>query len=149
MPIRFRRTFKIFPGVKINVSKGGISVTAGVRGAKLNFSRHGVRQTLGLPGSGLSETSYLFKNDSKSDKERDEDNDNDNERLRSREKESERADHEREEEEEGREVGCFPAGCLVLLAVAAGLAYYFGLIPSNFMSDIMLQITQWLRSVGL
>jgi Protein of unknown function (DUF4236) len=84
MPIRFRRTFKIFPGVKINVSKGGISVTAGVRGAKLNFSRHGVRQTLGLPGSGLSETSYLFKNDSKSDQERDKDNDND--RVRERER---------------------------------------------------------------
>jgi hypothetical protein len=146
MPIRFRRTFKIFPGVKINVSKGGISVTAGVRGAKLNFSKHGVRQTIGLPGSGLSETSYLFKNDSKSDKEKDKDNDKD------REKESERTDADHEEEE-GGEVGCFPASCLMLLAFAAVVAYFIadsrGLIPDNFMSDIMLKITQWLRSVGL
>src|SRR5512134_201145 len=62
MPVRFRRTFTLLPGVKVNVSKGGMSLTVGRRGFHLNFSKHGVRQTTGLPGSGISHTSYLFKN---------------------------------------------------------------------------------------
>ena len=45
MPFRFRRTFHIFPGVKVNMSKGGISFTVGAKGYHLNFSRRGVRQT--------------------------------------------------------------------------------------------------------
>jgi hypothetical protein len=63
MPIRFRKSFTIFPGVKVNVSKGGTSLTVGKRGFHLNFSRRGVKQTVGLPGSGISESSYLFKNE--------------------------------------------------------------------------------------
>ena len=144
MPIRFRKSFKIFPGVKINVSRGGISVSVGRPGATLNFSKRGVRQTIGLPGSGVSETSYLFKKDSNSEKEKDEDKDKD----RDREKESEDADRE-----EGGEVGCFPASCLMLLAFAGVVAYFVassrGMIPANFMSDLLLQVTQWLRSIGL
>ena len=145
MPIRFRKSFKVFPGVKINVSRGGISVSVGRPGATLNFSKRGVRQTIGLPGSGVSETSYLFKKDSKSEKEKDEDNDKD----KDREKELEDADRE----EAGGEVGCFPASCLMLLALAGVVAYFVadsrGLIPENFMSDLLLQVTQWLRSIGL
>jgi hypothetical protein len=63
MPVRFRRTFTLFPGVKVNVSKGGMSITVGRKGFHLNFSKRGVRQTVGLPGSGISQTSYLYKND--------------------------------------------------------------------------------------
>src|SRR5919108_3832842 len=70
MPVRFRRTFTIFPGVKVNVSKGGMSITVGRKGFHLNFSKHGVRQTTGLPGSGISHTSYLYKNDDE-DEEKD------------------------------------------------------------------------------
>ena len=35
----------------------------GKRGFHLNFSKRGVKQTVGLPGSGISQTSYLHKND--------------------------------------------------------------------------------------
>ena len=63
MPVRFRKTFTLFPGVRANLSKGGISFSVGRKGFTLNFSKHGVRQTTGLPGSGLSHTSYLFKNE--------------------------------------------------------------------------------------
>lgn len=63
MPVRFRRTYTLFPGVKVNVSKGGMSITVGTKGFHLNFSKQGVRQTTGLAGSGISHTSYLFKND--------------------------------------------------------------------------------------
>ena len=143
MPIRFRKSFKIFPGVKVNFSKGGVSVSVGKPGATLNFSKHGVRQTIGLPGSGVSETSYLFKNDSKSDKEKDKENDKDSE--------SKHAEHAEEEEE--REVGCFPGGCLftaVLLAIYFYIvAYNLHWIPETFLTDILAVITQWFRDRGL
>lgn len=143
MPIRFRRSFKIFPGVKVNVSKGGVSVSVGKPGATLNFSKHGVRQTIGLPGSGVSQTSYLFKNNSRSDKEEEQDNEKD--------QASKRADHEEEEEE--REVGCFPHGCLftfVLLAISVYIvAYNLHWIPQTFLTDVLQVITQWLRNLGL
>src|SRR5262245_17497706 len=69
MPVRFRRSFTIFPGVKVNVSKGGFSISVGKRGATLNFSKRGVRQTVGIPGSGLSHSSYLVKNEPDEDDE--------------------------------------------------------------------------------
>ena len=53
MSLRFQRRLKIAPGVRLNMSLGGISVTTGVRGASLTFSRRGVHANLGLPGSGL------------------------------------------------------------------------------------------------
>ena len=62
MPVRFRRSFNIFPGVKVNVSKSGISFSIGKPGATLNFSKRWVRQTVGIPGSGLSHSSYIVKN---------------------------------------------------------------------------------------
>ena len=141
MPIRFRKSFKIFPGVKVNVSKGGISVSVGKPGATLNFSKHGVRQTIGLPGSGVSQTSYLFKNNSKSDDEKDKNND----------KESERPNQEEEEEEQ--EVGCFPGGCLftfVLLAISLYIvAYNLHWIPQTFLTDLLQVIIQWMRNLGM
>jgi hypothetical protein len=143
MPIRFRRSFKIFPGVKVNVCKGGVSVSVGKPGATLNLSKHGVRQTVGLPGSGVSETSYLFKKNSRSDKEEEKDNEKD--------EASKRADPEEEEEE--REVGCFPHGCLftfVLLAISVYIvAYNLHWIPQTFLTDLLQVITQWLRSLGM
>lgn len=62
MPVRIRKSFNLFPGVKVNMSKGGMSVTVGRKGFHLNFSKRGVRQTVGLPGSGISESSYILKN---------------------------------------------------------------------------------------
>src|SRR6266498_517170 len=69
MPIRFRKSFTLFPGVKVNVSKGGTSITVGKKGFHLNFSKRGLRQTVGLPGSGISETSYLFKDQDEKEKD--------------------------------------------------------------------------------
>jgi len=53
MPIRFHRQFTLFPGVKVNVSKTGMSITIGGKGFHLNFSKRGVMQTTNLPGKGL------------------------------------------------------------------------------------------------
>ncbi len=54
MGFRFRRSLSIIPGLKLNLSKSGISTSMGGRGAFINFSRRGIRTTLGLPGTGLS-----------------------------------------------------------------------------------------------
>jgi len=135
MPIRFRRTFKIFPGVKINVSKGGISVTVGPRGAALNFSKRGVRQTLGIPGSGLSESSYLFKN-------------NDDDKDSTKDEREHKPDND---DDDG--VGCFPWGCLTFVVIVVVGGYFvanaFHWIPPNYLSHLMEQMTRWMSSVGL
>ncbi len=54
MSLRFRKTFTLFPGVRLNISKSGISASIGVPGATVNFGQRGVKATFGLPGSGLS-----------------------------------------------------------------------------------------------
>lgn len=54
MGFRFYRRIRIFPGLRMNLSKSGISTSIGGRGAWLTFRPgHKVRSTVGLPGSGL------------------------------------------------------------------------------------------------
>lgn len=59
MGLRFRQSFTLFPGVRLNVSKRGMSTSFGVPGATLNLSARGVRGTIGIPGSGLSYSALL------------------------------------------------------------------------------------------
>lgn len=54
MGLRFRQSFRLFPGVHLNLSKSGVSVSLGVAGATLNLGPQGVRSTVGVPGTGLS-----------------------------------------------------------------------------------------------
>jgi len=61
MGFRFRKTIRILPGVRLNVSKTGISTSIGGRGATVNVGKRGVRGTIGIPGSGLSYSSMLGK----------------------------------------------------------------------------------------
>lgn len=56
MGLRFRKSFKMFPGVRLNLSGGGVSATFGIPGASVNVGPRGVRSTVGIPGSGLSYT---------------------------------------------------------------------------------------------
>lgn len=53
---RFRRRIKLLPGIRVNVSKTGASISAGPRGLTTNISRRGIRNTVGIPGTGLSYT---------------------------------------------------------------------------------------------
>ena len=57
MGFRFQRRVKILPGVRLNVSKGGVSTSLGTRGAGITLGRGKRRTTVGIPGSGLSHTS--------------------------------------------------------------------------------------------
>src|SRR4051794_3895267 len=58
MGFRFRRSFKIIPGVRLNLSGSGASVSLGPRGLRYTIGSRGTRTTVGLPGSGLSWTAY-------------------------------------------------------------------------------------------
>jgi hypothetical protein len=60
MALRFRRRVKLFPGLTLNVSKRGLGLSAGVRGARVSLGSDGkVRRSVGIPGSGLSDVSVI------------------------------------------------------------------------------------------
>ena len=54
---RFYRRVHIFPGLSLNLSKSGPSLTVGVRGAHVTLGHRGVTRTVGLPGTGIYYTS--------------------------------------------------------------------------------------------
>lgn len=54
MAFRFRRRVRLMPGVHLNFSSGGVSVSAGVRGASVTAGRRGIHANTGIPGTGLS-----------------------------------------------------------------------------------------------
>jgi hypothetical protein len=56
MGFRFRRSFRVFPGLKVNLSKSGVSTSVGTRGAWFTIGPRGTRATVGIPGTGLSYT---------------------------------------------------------------------------------------------
>lgn len=60
MGFRVRKSFKIAPGVRVNVGKKSAGVSFGTRGARVSInSRTGARATVGIPGSGISYTTSL------------------------------------------------------------------------------------------
>ncbi len=56
MPFRFFQRIRIAPGLTLNLSKGGVSVSARPRGARLTADTRGTLATVGLPCSGLHYT---------------------------------------------------------------------------------------------
>ena len=145
MPIRFRRTFTIFPGVKANVSKSGVSFTVSTRGYHLNFSKRGVKQTVGLPGSGISQSTYLVKNNSRDDA---------GEKTKDK-RENETAERETESQSETASAKKHPhrrtPGWVLLLGLVIIYvgAVVLGLIPVNFLSQLLGTLLEWTRSIGL
>jgi hypothetical protein len=141
MPIRFRKSFKVFPGVKVNMSKGGISFTVGTKGYHLNFSKRGVRQTVGLPGSGLSETSYLVKNDPEPETKRD------------KSKKDRRTADDLAEEAVEKDVAVRHRSPIWIILLGIVVIYFgavvLGLIPINFLSQVFQALTVWTRGIGL
>lgn len=54
MGIRFRKRIKLAPGLHLNLSGSGLSVSAGPRGASMTFGgRGGTYMNTGIPGTGL------------------------------------------------------------------------------------------------
>jgi len=64
MSFRFWRRVKIAPGVTLNLSKSGGSLSFGPRGAKFTVGSRGKRATMGIPGTGLFYTTTLPSEDS-------------------------------------------------------------------------------------
>lgn len=54
MGLRFQKRLRLLPGVRLNLSKGGVSTSLGPRGADVNIGRDGVTANAGIPGTGLS-----------------------------------------------------------------------------------------------
>jgi len=54
MSWRFRQSFSIIPGLRLNLSKGGLSMSVGGAPFTMNIGPRGVYGTASLPGTGLS-----------------------------------------------------------------------------------------------
>jgi len=59
MGFRFSNRINLMPGLKLNLSKSGVSLSTGVRGAHLNLGARGLYGTVGIPGTGLSYRQWL------------------------------------------------------------------------------------------
>jgi len=65
MGLRFRKSFKIMPGVRATVGLKGGSISIGGRGARVRVSTRGVYGSAGIPGTGLSYQAKLSGNNAR------------------------------------------------------------------------------------
>ncbi len=159
MPIRFRRTLKIAPGVKLNFSKSGVSTTVGPKGFHFTFNKRGVRRSVAIPGTGVSEVDYIKKNETPAEKEK-------RERAEERREEKQQETHGEKKETRARERQAVPVtgharrqavsrgstelrNAFVLLGVVvfffAGAAM-LGLMPANFLSNSIQYLTHLVQT---
>lgn len=54
MSWRFRKSFTTLPGLRLNLSKSGLSASIGCAPFTVNLGKHGMMQTLSVPGTGVS-----------------------------------------------------------------------------------------------
>jgi Protein of unknown function (DUF4236) len=59
MGVRFRKSFKVAPGVRMNVGKKGISTSIGGKSLRVNSSSRGISVGASLPGTGISYNKHL------------------------------------------------------------------------------------------
>lgn len=59
MSLRFRRIIRIAPGVRLNWSLGGPSLSVGPRGASMTIGKRGTYANLGIPGTGISARQHI------------------------------------------------------------------------------------------
>lgn len=59
MALRFRKSIKLAPGVRLNFSGSGASWTVGPRGASIGVGKRGTYLNTGIPGTGLSTSTRL------------------------------------------------------------------------------------------
>jgi hypothetical protein len=62
MGLRFQRRIKLFPGLHMNLSRSGVGLSIGGRGAHIGITARGQRYaSVGLPGTGVSWREYERK----------------------------------------------------------------------------------------
>ena len=54
MALRFRKSVRLAPGIRMNFSGGGVSWSLGPRGASIGIGKRGTYLNAGIPGTGLS-----------------------------------------------------------------------------------------------
>ena len=54
MALRFRKSIKILPGVRVNIGLKGASLNVGPRGASVSIGKQGVYTNASIPGTGIS-----------------------------------------------------------------------------------------------
>lgn len=64
MAVRFRKSIKLAPGLRMNLSGGGASWTLGPRGASVGIGQRGTYLNTGIPGSGLYARQRIAKGSS-------------------------------------------------------------------------------------
>ncbi len=163
MPLRFRRTIKIAPGVKLNLSKSGVSTTVGTKNLKFNFGKRGVKRTVSIPGTGIQEVDYIDKkHKTESEKEKEK-------RAEAREKREERLEENHQAEPARRSEAAIPntghaaareavaagsTGLRNFFVLVAAVVFFFagasilGLIPAHFFSNSLHFLANLLHSTG-
>jgi len=64
MSIRVRKSIKLIPGVRVDISKSGLSTTIGGKGATINLKPgRKARATVSIPGTRLSYTTTVSAGD--------------------------------------------------------------------------------------
>ncbi len=59
MGFRFRKSFRIAKGVKLNLSKSGFGISTGIKGMRVGFGPRGGYTSIGIPGTGISFFNYV------------------------------------------------------------------------------------------
>lgn len=54
MGLRFRKSIRLAPGVRMNLGLRGLSMTLGPRGSSINIGPRGTYSNVGIPGTGIS-----------------------------------------------------------------------------------------------
>jgi len=57
---RYRKYITIFPGVRLNISKSGLSLTFGKKGASVNVGKDGAYLNTSIPGTGLYNRQKIY-----------------------------------------------------------------------------------------
>jgi hypothetical protein len=162
MPLRFRRTLKIAPGVKLNFSKSGVSTTVGPKGFHFTFGKRGVRRTVSIPGTGVSEVDYIKKNKSESEKDKEERSEDrrearledkgDEKRTNASKAEKRPAQRRRSREATATSGSAELRNAFVLLGIVvfffAGAAM-LGLMPAHFLSNSLQYLVHIVQGTGL
>lgn len=153
MPLRFRRTIKVAPGVKLNLSKGGVSTTVGTKNLKFNFGKRGVKRTVSIPGTGIQEVDYIQKNKTESEKEKRAEA---KERRQEKEARAEGAAIPNTGHAAAREELAAPrsTGLRNFFVLVAIVVFFFagammlGLVPAHFFSNALNFLANVVRSTG-
>jgi hypothetical protein len=62
MKWRFRKSKKILPGIKLNLTSKGLSANIGIKGANIHIGKDGKHLNLGIPGTGISSRTKMGGN---------------------------------------------------------------------------------------